>query len=1372
MTEKSFAPIFAVYDTVGRLSKIKTGENISVSSGETKISTVTINKKSLPQGSILKAMVWDINTMTPYTNAQVVTETVSDFYGNSFETASYIGNIDKQISGMVNTVEDVDYFRFTAPENGTYIFNCFSINNIYATLQNSSGSVIKEAAEEFEVDLTAGELYYIKISGTSAGEYLVTVNENLLEESENFDVYKFDADTNIYKKSIIEICKNLNTSLAKQMYGEYEEILNDDIKLHRLPGFLSGHPKGVTNFDDLLNRYYGTKYEEFESLKQRYTQLIDDYTYTQQAASAELLDIGDDEEVYPISLKYYPSEAAFEETETVETTVQTVATTEAEPSLTIVSTTETSITYDVTFPVSGQWGNEIRMVDFNTGDGFTTWNDIYDDYYRKNGRYVISNLSPGGIYILTMIWKTDENLGYQPAINRFVQLPDNTTENLVMYSGDRVSARIELSDKTLATNTDFNIWLSRMDDVYKEYKELTGYTPYNSKKIEIKSTRDNLNEMFSNEDGQYYYWVTYGYFDGTNVFKYGRAYYKGLLRRLSAGDWGWLPMHEMSHVFDNSKWNFDSETLAQFKTYYAMEQLNAKVYDCNENENVSWYEGDEYYDYLKSARFMQSYANSFGNGTYASEGFAALLIDIQKQTGWDAFKKTFRYFSILSSSQIPSGKGGKLKLFLTKLKDFSGEDVLEMMSDEDKQIIESHFGIKLEYVDPIYPSISTGGSSGGNSSEIIADRGNYTVHQFTPATSDNYYIYTSPYGGSGVSNDTYIEVYANSQLSGTPIASNDDYGGGRFSKVSVAMTAWTTYYIKVRHYSDGQLHAELNITKNIPVQQLTNGSYADIITASGEFSVFSFTPEISTTYVFEVTSYNNETTEYDPYIKLYENEDMTGRIGYNSKKIMVRLQAGHTYYLQFSGFLMKYARGRINLRQGQILEFTKKTDSSFIYVNNPEFITQEEIVDENGVNRTKIFEQQNVSGKNTYYQTHVMNIEVKEWFASYPTEDFYVDVDFYNPNDTSVTVDISNLAYTTFCSFGEISENDMRTLQNYISGGITLPTITIPAKSHVLLFDNELFVQNNSQLKLSSTSYDRMCLLFDFNVSGGEITVSSLAAKSRANLVLATGSEDVLTNGTELKNGEIAYIKRDNEPDLYDKYKGIARNQSNCISAKLEFAIDDSTETGVLPIQLKDSYYDETGVWGINNTWLSSANPTYGGWNTMLYAMPGNLHSFTYHYENTERLWHFDFEHRNTNYTNFTATDDTSVNDKISDEILSRMKADVAVGHNSFDGAVDTNALGMGSWGVLYRYNITVANNGTKDRLIDFNVDSTNYLIVGSKTETDTDYTFNYYPLDEGKKTPVTVTLPKNSITSFEVVTLYGLSDSGLWHELVLRDVE
>lgn len=585
------------------------------------------------------------------------------------------------------------------------------------------------------------------------------------------------------------------------------------------------------------------------------------------------------------------------------------------------------------------------------------------------------------------------------------------------------------------------------------------------------------------------------------------------MRRLSEGDWGDTPLHELSHTFDYDGWTFDRETLAQLKLYYIISTLDAKVYrpDRFNNSGKGWYTGENYYNLLKRDRYLDSYTNSFDKGVYASEGFAAVFVEIQRKIGWEAFKKTFRYFSELSYNQLPQKDGEKLKLFLTKLKDYSGKDVLSYISSRDKNIVNNHFGITLEYV---VPSVLL--AENGDKAVISADKGGYAVYAFTPSKSGNYYIYTSPYADNGVSNDTYIEVYENADLSKAPIASNDDYGGVRFSKVSIAATEGKTYYVKVRHYKDERLLAEINIQKDVPVEVLVIDETKDTAVNNGEYVMYEFTPSQTNTYVMKVDGYGGGKLTYDTYIKLYEDEKMTKRIGNDERKIMAKLKGGHKYYLQFSGFLMKYARWRINVSQGQTLQFTKRTDSSFIYVNSPEYITRIDIVDDECHTKAldderghqkylKIFEQENVTGKNTYYQTHTA------WWGAKPEiyeqiSNFYIDIDMYNPTSNDIIISINNLTYGT----------EYNVLENYYNGRGITKNITIPAYEHRLLFktlNKPLLMSYPGDSEGNGWNWERHrspIILFDFEVSSGNIVLSSLAAYNNKNLYLRNGSKNII----------------------------------------------------------------------------------------------------------------------------------------------------------------------------------------------------------------------------------------------------------------------
>ena len=1403
--DKSVVCYIAEYDSNGKL--LNTSSSAGVAIKPQNAFSTEITKTFSSNTKSVKIFVWNSGTLQPITGAIMLDENESDYYADT-AAQSQEYDIEHPITGKINTANDVDYIKFVPQTGGEYTFNCISATNAAATLYNANQSILKSASTSYKCSLTKNQTYYLKVMG-NIGDYVLSVQYNVPSDADSFDVYKFDVDTNIYKKSIKETCSELyysNENLSKQMYDEYEDILGDDAELHRLPDFLAEHPKELSNFDTLLNQYYSTRYSEFTAIKQRYIDLIDKYAELANTASSfadneetieDIAEIQDepsrdedlpDNELQAIIGKYVPQAKQREniEIDEIRSDIGTQAT--ATPSLTIVSKTTTSITYNATFPASGQWGNTIWIVDFNTNNGLTLEKNLYGgDEYRPSGQQTINGLSPGGIYIIYMTWSTDGHYwGGDNSICRFVQLPNNTAETYTAKSGGRVTAKIETADKALASSSDFDTWLSRMDKAYNAYKDLTGYTPYNSKKIVMESTRDNLNDYMGITDGYNYWWVVFGYYTwGSTVFKHARAFYQGHLRRLSQGDWGDTPMHELSHVFDNYKWNFDSETLAQLKLYYVIEQLNAKVYrpDRYDNSSNGWYTKSNYHDLLKHDRYKDSYDDSFGNGTYASEGFASILIDIQKVIGWNPFKKTFRYFSSLSNKQIPYDNGDKLTLFLTKLKDYSGVDVLNYISSKDKRIIESHFGVSLDYVEPVYPTVS-GGSGGGGRSEINADKGKYTVFEFTPTESANYYIYTSPYAGSGVSNDTYIEVYTNANLTGTSLASNDDYDGGRFSKVSIAATANTTYYIKVRHYASGQLHAELNITKDAPVQPLTLSGYQDIITSSGEFALFSFTPDKSCAYSFDVQNYGGGTSAYDTYIKLYDNISMTKRLGNGAKKILANLKAGHTYYLQFSGFLMRYARGRITVSDGQTLQFTKKSDSSFIYVNSPEYLTRIDIVDDSchtdSLNTNigiqpymKIFESEQITGKNTYYQTHT------SWWGDEPetyepTASFYIDVDFYNPTGNTIKLSVNNLAYGT----------EYSVLENYYNGNGAGVNISIPAYEHRLLFETlgaPLVLSYPGAASGNGWDWRRHrspMILFDFQVNSGNIVVSSLAAYDNSNLYLRKGSKNILdSSGGITENGEIIsdLSQRPNETDLYGKMKGIARNESAWIDSDIELVIDDNTELGTpIPLTLKDSYY----TYGIANpkwSWKSAINPLNDAWDGVLTMLPSGLHNFKYHYMNTSRQWHFDFQHRDLRHCSINGSG-TSVNDTVPADIIDNAKRDMAAGrkeHFADDEAPDKYAMSIGEWGATYHYTVTVQNTTNNDRTVNVKMWSAENMIFGLKKQGETTYSTQYYTqINNTPNNPTntaTVSIPANTTATFEFVTLLGGGIGGLNHSIVIE---
>lgn len=960
-------------------------------------------------------------------------------------------------------------------------------------------------------------------------------------------------------------------------------------------------------------------------------------------------------------------------------------------------------------------------------------------------------------------------------------MPYNSTEEYKTISGGHVTATIEKDDAVASDRME--TWIDRMDKVYTELQSFTGYTPYEGKKINILSSRENFSTH--QPDGQNYWRLIMGW--SGNPIKISQPFYHSHMRR-SGSDWGDTPIHELSHDFDSYKWNFDNEALAFLKIPYVLQKQYAEVYRI---DTMKGYSGMYYKNFLEHDWF-EGYDESFKKGFYMPAGMATILLNIQEKTGWDAFGKTFRYFNELLDDQVPPTELGKLNLFLTQLQKFSGQDVFKLISTADKEILKTHFGGDIEpYTAPeiVFPQNSL-----GRTIDVSVQGGDYRQYQFKPSQSGKYTIFTSPYGESGVQNDTYIEVHTENSETAVPIATNDDWGDGRFSRTDVDLTANQVYYIKVYNYrrTGGRLHARLTIVKNITESELSEDVPQNVNVDATQFKMFKFTPAETGTYSFTADGYNGNPQTYDTYIKLYGGENLTNRIGQGENKIICNLTAGKTYYLQFSGMFMRTATGRVTVRRTNTLKFTKRNDSNFIYVNSPEYITRFDILDDvetvqnnqytlsgltaNYMRRTKIYEQEKVVGKNTFYETHLAWYGKEEYkLETDPANSFYMDIDFYNPSNKAVTIEISNLAYGVGYDVAK----------KYYNGAGVNTTIVIPAHEHKLLFESI-----NGALHCAESNDWAVIpvILFDFNVKNDHVTVSSIAAYSKENLRLRSGTKNIVDEtGNELDNGELIYRidsdgkavwdgvqnPRPNETDLYDKYNGWARYQSGWIDAYMDIIIDESTRSNsLMDFTLKDDYYPD-GIASPKSIWITNTNPLYDEYDAELYILLNGLHRFQYPSQNGKK-WNFAYNFHNLKDINPIDSSETSMNNSVSEEIVSMLKEDVKLGYKkNFSGSPDPLTIGIGSWGATYHYFITVSNSTDKDYTLQYRVKNVSNMICGGKAVSDKTYSVqlisNIKDSDKDWFNVYEIKIPGNSVTSFEVITNLIAGPTGVNNSLYLK---
>ena len=342
-------------------------------------------------------------------------------------------------------------------------------------------------------------------------------------------------------------------------------------------------------------------------------------------------------------------------------------------SFSVVDTTPTSITMSVSYASDYAWGNRLRY--WNAIENVWENAGYFTDYYAQSGTYTISNLIPNNEVHIVFA----HNDGTWHTTDYYITT-DDIEEILVTSETNNLKFSLEQIDIDRFGTNVYNNWKSQMNTVYNNLSTLVGTTPYSGAKIEIKSDRSLIN-----------YWALSG-----NPIRVNQLYIPNMAYRIRHdGDWAFGVMHELGHDFDSSRWTFDSEFFANFKMAYAIEQNNATVYA----GYIDYYTGiNEITNYYKSESNI-SYDQTIANGVYSHDGLTYTFLKIKQRIGWVPFQKTFAYFNKMAPSEVPTTKLGKLNVFLSKLKDYSGVDVFSLLTYDEWQVYDSYFGGRLDYVD-------------------------------------------------------------------------------------------------------------------------------------------------------------------------------------------------------------------------------------------------------------------------------------------------------------------------------------------------------------------------------------------------------------------------------------------------------------------------------------------------------------------------------------------------------------------------------------------------------------------------------------------------------------------------------------------------
>ena len=235
--------------------------------------------------------------------------------------------------------------------------------------------------------------------------------------------------------------------------------------------------------------------------------------------------------------------------------------------------------------------------------------------------------------------------------------------------------------KSVISDDKLKLWVSRLDKEYEVLSELTSRAPFDGRKITIKEYKCDEN----GSDQEKFACGAWAGAGETTIWSSGGV--ESELKKVNdSDDWSFGVLHEISHSFDTSIWNFDGELMANLKMVYFLEKSGGKVW-----QNNRFYTGKEIKDFYKNSSTW-GYDDVLKSGNYASDFMAYKLLDIKdKIGGWETYKKTFK--NLLNSSYIPELTDlDRLNIFLNELTNVSGKGVRSLFSDREREIIKSKFG--------------------------------------------------------------------------------------------------------------------------------------------------------------------------------------------------------------------------------------------------------------------------------------------------------------------------------------------------------------------------------------------------------------------------------------------------------------------------------------------------------------------------------------------------------------------------------------------------------------------------------------------------------------------------------------------------------
>jgi len=257
--------------------------------------------------------------------------------------------------------------------------------------------------------------------------------------------------------------------------------------------------------------------------------------------------------------------------------------------------------------------------------------------------------------------------------------PNCTTHYYIRHQTRDLTFYLRRYDVNRVWHYYYTEWRNRMQIAHEDMYHLTGRMPWPGERTTIRSTR---------------------YIGGAGagrIIQISNGFASDIITNIiSHRCWSFAVLHEMGHnfhVYENDyktghwyggSWVFQAELMANLKVAYVMCRRNATVTIGGRRiTGIAAYR-DFFYRHAEwsfDRVFRRNQWDRRYPHNYSEDALTYSILRIQAQIGWEPFRQTFRWFNGLNPNNAPNPNDELLilNLFLTRLRDFSGRDVISMI---------------------------------------------------------------------------------------------------------------------------------------------------------------------------------------------------------------------------------------------------------------------------------------------------------------------------------------------------------------------------------------------------------------------------------------------------------------------------------------------------------------------------------------------------------------------------------------------------------------------------------------------------------------------------------------------------------------------